>query len=167
MEDESGRDQDSGLETPAGFPRLASRDKDGQITELNQPLAVTGYYFKSWVYLAEADAVSAPLLMTRSPEITGTMATPVQARQPVPSGISLLIIFSGTAMLAITIATMVYLRTRRKGPLVGTSLSPDSSQVASSLAAIPKDQVLPSTRDSLKSLSANPPTAEDAGQGSS
>jgi hypothetical protein len=155
------------LETPAGFPRLASRDKDGKITELNQPLAVTGYYFKSWVYLAEADAVSAPLLMTRSPEITGSTATPVQAHQPVPSGISLLMVFSGTAMLAITIATVVYLRTRRKGPLASTSLSRNSSKVASSLAAIPEDQVLPSTRDSLKSLSAKPPTAEDAGQGSS
>ena len=70
-------------------------------------------------------------------------------------------------MLAITIATVVYLRTRRKGPLASTSLSRNSYKVASSLAALPEDQVLPSTRDSLKSLSANPPTAEDAGQGSS
>ena len=149
------------LETPAGFPRLASRDKDGQITELNQPLAVTGYYFKSWVYLAEVDAVSAPLLLTRSPEITRAISASPAVQQP-PSGMSVLLTLCGTAMLSIMVALLVAIRTRRRGP----SRSAVSSEVGDSLAAIPEDQVLPSIRESLTSLSANPPKAGDAGQGS-
>ncbi len=151
------------LETPAGFPRLASRDRDGQITELNQPLAVTGYYFKSWVYLSEVDAVSAPLLLTRSPEMTNSLTTSTVLQRTAPSGTSVLMIICGTAMLSITIAILVTIRTRRRGP----SRSPVSSEVGDSLAAIPADQVLPSTRESLTALSDNPPEAGDAGEGSS
>ena len=150
------------LETPAGFPHLDSRDKDGKITELNEPLAVTGYYFKSWVYLAEKDPYSAPLLLARSAEWATT--APTQARQTTPSGRALLLIFVGTAMLAITVATLVYLRTRWQS---ATSRKEDPSRVARSLDAIPEEQILPSTRDSLKSLAARPPAAGEAGQGSS
>ncbi len=149
------------LETPAGFPRLESRDKEGKITELNEPLAVTGFYFKSWVYLAEKDAFSAPLLLARSADWANSI--PTQVRQTTPSGHALLLIFGVTAMLAITVAALVYARTRWQGV---TSRKLDPSAVVSSLNAIPEEQLLPSTRDSLKSLAAKPPATGEAGQGS-
>ncbi|MDP7205655.1 MAG: hypothetical protein QGH11_08810, partial [Pirellulaceae bacterium] len=88
-------------------------------------------------------------------------ASPV-VQQP-PSGMSVLLTLCGTAMLSIMVALLVAIRTRRRRP----SRSAVSSKVGDSLAAIPEDQVLPSTRESLTSLSANPPVAGDAGQGSS
>jgi hypothetical protein len=74
---------------------------------------------------------------------------------------TLLLIFVGTATLAVGLATMVYLRSRRPRISIDDS---DPSQVVSSLLAIPKDQVLPSTSDSLKSL-ANSEPASPAGKG--
>ena len=147
------------LETPPGFPRLENNDRGGHITALNEPVSITGYFFKSWVYLADTETVSAPLLLARRPYWKATPSG--QASRTPLSTMTLLLIFVGTATLAVGLATMVYLRSRRPRIPIDDS---DPSQVVSSLLAIPKDQVLPSTSDSLKSL-ANSQPASPAGKG--
>lgn len=56
------------LELPDGFPPLADRQQSGEVTQLDEPVEVTGIFFKRLAYAAEGGVSIAPLLIARGPK---------------------------------------------------------------------------------------------------
>lgn len=55
------------LELPASFPPVTAKDGRGRGTEIDEELEVTGYFFKRWVYAAQDDLRSVPLILAATP----------------------------------------------------------------------------------------------------
>lgn len=54
------------LELPEGFPKLLDRDLDRGTTTLEEPVEVTGYFFKIFPYDSQGGPNAAPLILARS-----------------------------------------------------------------------------------------------------
>jgi hypothetical protein len=59
------------LQPPDGFPELTQEHR-----KLHEPMVVTGYFFKRWVYRAGDGLNSVPLLVTSQPAWSPTPAAP-------------------------------------------------------------------------------------------
>lgn len=56
------------LRLPAGFPQLAHRQKSGEITPLDEPVEVRGYFFKRLAYRSQQGVSIGPLVVAAEPQ---------------------------------------------------------------------------------------------------
>ena len=159
------------LETPAGFPPVAFRGAEvlpgqpppQQLSFLREDAELTGFFFKSWVYLTENSTISAPLLLVRSP----TWQPPVVTAPEPPQATSttLMTIVGIASFCAVAVVLLVDQRSRKMAGRDRTELDPVA--VGQTLHSIPPDEVHPSTRESLKTLSSQPLESDAGTDGSS
>jgi hypothetical protein len=54
------------LEVPEGFPDIRQMESEGEKPELEEPVAVTGFFFKRWAYRAQDSTRLAPLVLAKT-----------------------------------------------------------------------------------------------------
>ena len=89
------------LETPPGFPDVADRDLDKNITLLHEDAEFTGYFFKKWAYQAKDGINLAPLLLAKTPRwqpsAVGTFT------EPSPLGIAVIVVVCGVCAVGLVV----------------------------------------------------------------
>ena len=148
------------LEVPAGFPPVVLRgapvqpgqEAALQLSYLNEDAEVTGFFFKSWVYLTDSSTISAPLLLVRSPNWQPpAVATP---RTPETTSTTFMTIVGIASFCALVVVVLVFVRGRT---IVGRDRAQiDPDEVGQALQLLPEDEIHPPTRESLRQLSKQP-----------
>ncbi len=103
------------LEIPERFPAAAIAEAPGSFLDMDEPVQVTGFFFKRWPYPAQDGTRLAPVVLSRtlswSPSTTG-LADP----ERLPGWTFWLALFSGTALFGSGIAALVYWFSGRSTP---------------------------------------------------
>lgn len=97
------------LELPPGFRRLADKDRGEPPTELDDPVEITGYFFKNWAYPAQDHTRVAPLMLARRPEWHSFRAT---GGGQLPTTGTVVVAVVSAILFAIGLATFVYYKTK-------------------------------------------------------
>jgi hypothetical protein len=103
------------VELPHGFPT----GDDGRHTEITEPVAITGYFFKRHAYRARDGVNTAPLLLAKLPRWFPA-ARPLLRSSPGPVGIALSVV--GIALLAAGLARLAYRSSSPPNPAVASAL---------------------------------------------
>ena len=98
------------LDLPAGFPQVKPKDERGQGTSLNEEVEVTGYFFKRWVYAAQDDIRSVPLILAASPRWLDRPSPAVDGESPSQRTVAAWLI--GVVMASLGLVLWAYRATR-------------------------------------------------------
>lgn len=102
------------LALPAGFPSLDDPQLAGGYTKLREDVEITGYFFKRWAYLGHGGTYTAPLILAKAPH--WFPSPDVSRGDELPSSGTFLLWVLGSALFAIAMAGLAYVRTRARSP---------------------------------------------------
>ena len=134
------------LDLPPGFPKVADKDADGGMTELNEAVEITGYFYKRTAYLAQDGTRVAPLLIAKSPVWT---PKEVRSEPTLPDWRIFLAVAAGLGVMSAGIAAFVYWK-HRGSPI--EAYSPAARATPPQFAALQNEPVLPSPSEALAEL---------------
>lgn len=138
------------LDLPAGFPQGA---------EVLEHVALSGFFFKRWIYMAQRDVMSAPVVLAKT--VAWEPPAPAAAQAPEPRGlVNLIVPLLGALLIAAAFVAYVVYRTtpERSSPLVGQ---------AAALSALKDEPLAPDPRDALRALEQESLETSAAQQGES
>jgi len=133
------------LTLPEGFPELVDRS-EGATTLENEPLEITGYFFKRWVYNGRVGVRDAPLILASEPKWT-------PRPRLMPTRISPFYFFLGAigcAVIAVALAFGAY----RYGHYRTKSVAFSPEEVVDNLGKIDDSEVAPTVAEQLKQIAA-------------
>lgn len=135
------------LAPPHGFPTLKDRNRDGEMTVLNEALTVHGFLFKRGAYAGRGEIYNAPLLLARTPQ---WKPEPLTMRVTEAQGSQLvwraaIVAFFASALIAAVVYWTTFRRVR-PAPLK------DELAIAAALRNLKDADVLPSPEESLRQI---------------
>lgn len=134
------------LDAPEGFPELGPQAY-AEDNRLDEPVEITGFFFKRWAYPAQDGPRSAPLMLAKVPRWSGPAETAEDGLSPL-----VLVTFCviGAVIIAVLVTTLVYLfgggaRTGFRMPSLYAARPAD-------LKALEQVETLPNVEQSLEAL---------------
>lgn len=134
------------LATPEGFPEIKDKDIDKEVTELNESVEFTGYFYKRTAYLAQDGTRVAPVVLAKKP-----IWTPEQPKgdPQLPHWLQLLGGVLLAAAIGVVVAAWVYLRYARTSADFPVPIRQARPQ---QLAALADEQLAADPTDALREL---------------
>lgn len=125
------------LDVPDGFPEVVEMERRGETSDLDEDVEFTGFFFKRRAYRAMDGTRLTPVVLAKIPRWQPAVeSSPQPATLPGPLFWTLML--SGTCILGIGVACVIYWMSRRSSPQVVPRMS-RTAAVSQNEAEIPQE----------------------------
>ncbi len=135
------------LDAPPGFPPLKDRDRDGELTRLNEEVTFHGFLFKRGAYAGQHGTYNAPLLLARAPKWRPAALALGDANDASPRTLWQAGIFA--LALAVLISAAVYWTSFRRARLPRPH---DERAITATLRSLQDEGDVQSPREALRQI---------------